>query len=147
MTEPLTRIGKPTELHERRAATLSTMAMLCGYTTTLTTLPDGSRPDVLQLRATDGALFVGDAKATEKPGNTETYNRLSHYTAFLGGWAQTGESGLMALAVDPIDAYGWLRVLRDLCVSLSGRIPVRGQLDRVDEVTTVVWHVSIGQIS
>jgi hypothetical protein len=146
MTEALTRTGKPTELHERRAATLSTMAILSGYTTTLTTLPDGSRPDVLHLRPTDGGVFIGDAKATETPGNTETYDRLSHYTAFLVGWAQAGGSGLMALAVADIDAYDWLQVLRALCFRISGATRVRGQVDRVDNATTVVWHTFIGRI-
>lgn len=147
MSEVTLRTGGPTELHRYRATTLLTMAVLSGYTTAIKTLPDGSRPDVLQLRPSSGGLFLGDAKATETPGNTETYDRLSRYAAFLQGWVQAGESGLMALSVAPTDAYGWLRVLRDLCVPLSGRIPVHGQVDHVDNVTTVVWHAFSGRIS
>lgn len=147
MTVTLTRSGRPTALHERRAATLCTMAILSGHTTRLTALSDGTRPDVLQLRPMDGDLFIGDAKATETPGNTETYERLSHYAVFLEGWLRAGGTGLMALAVADTHAADWLRVLRALCLRMSGGIRVPGRIDRVDNATTVVWRTFTGRNS
>ncbi|WP_142256591.1 hypothetical protein [Mycobacterium colombiense] len=123
------------------------MAMLSGYTTAIATLPDRSRPDVLQLRPTDRSLFIGDAKATETPGNKETFCRLGRYATFLEDWIGAGGSGIIALAVAGIDAFDWLRVLRDLCLQPAGGNRVQGRIYRVDIATTVVSHLFTGKIA
>lgn len=105
----------------------------------------GWRPDVLFLRSQDGALFVGDAKATETPGNNETFERLRHYADFLSDWVESGSMGVMALTVDASDAYTWLRVLRALSFGASGGQSIRGQIDQLDDATAVVWEKFVGR--
>lgn len=144
MTSAPLRPGGPSAIHEYRTATLSTMATLAGYSTTMGGLPDGTRPDVLQLRPDGRGVFVGDAKATETPGNLETFARLDHYAAFLAGWVASGGCGVLALAVPEVDAYGWLSRLRDLCLRASGGLRVEGRVDRLEVHTVVVWHAFAG---
>lgn len=134
--------GGPSDLHEHRSATLVTMATLTGHLCPLGALFDGSRPDVLQLRPRDGSLFVGDAKATETPGNAETFDRLSHYSDCLSLWLAAGNPGVLALTVRDADAFGWLQVLRELTrYSLRGvLVPVPGQVDHIEIGTAVVWQ-------
>lgn len=138
MTFP--RRGGPSLLHESRVETLATLATLSGFDSGPDTLPGGARPDVLLLRADDGAMFVGDAKATETPGNAETYERLSHYADCLATWVTAGTTGVLALAVDAADAYGWLRVLRGLSLGPIGGKRALGHVDRIDTHTAVIWR-------
>jgi hypothetical protein len=145
LTGLLERRGRPSTLHEYRAATLSTMASLAGHTEHVSALLDGSRPDVVQLRRADCSLFIGDAKATETPGNTETFERLSRYADFLASWVGAGGSGVLALIVADVDAYGWLRVLRDLCLRPAGGVRVEGRLDLVEIGTAVAWQSLTGR--
>ena len=116
------------------------MATLAGFAVPMTALPDGSIPDVLQLRRADGGLFIGDAKATETPGNSETLERLTRYSDFLTWWVGTRHAAVFALIVEEHDAYGWLRVLRDLCIDAADGQRVRGRVDLLDFDTAVVWH-------
>lgn len=145
MSALLERRSGPSQLHEDRAAAMSTMATLAGFTSPMTGLPDGSIPDVLQLRPTDGALFLGDAKATETPGNRETLDRLGRYADFLANWVSTGSAAVLALVVEARDDYGWLRVLRDLGLRLPEGGRVDGRVDLLDLDTAVVWQIFHGR--
>lgn len=145
MTDVLPAHGGPSQLHEARVETLQTLAALSGFQSGPDLLPGGSRPDVLLLRAGDGAVFVGDAKATETPGNSETFERLSNYAKFLTAWTETGLTAVFALAVDTTDAYSWLRVLRGLSVGPSGGRNVRGRIDWIEAGTAVVWEHFAGR--
>ena len=69
--------------HEERTLTLSTLASLAGFNKRLTRLPDGRIPDVLQIDLEGKALFIGDAKDTETPGNAETSVRLMAYLRWM----------------------------------------------------------------
>lgn len=139
MTELLTRRGGPSALHEYRVGMLDSLAVLSGHFATGIALVNRERPDVLRLRRDDGSLFVGDAKATETPGNTETFGRLTRYAEYLTGWIGAGGSGVLALAVPDADTGGWLAVLRDLGVGPSGGSHVRGHADLIEVGTAVVW--------
>lgn len=142
MIEGATSRGGPSATHEDRASTLAAMATLAQYAICIDALPDGSRPDVLQVRSRDYSIFVGDAKATETPGNVETALRLARYTNFLARYRSAGGSGVMALAVSPVDRYDWLRVLRDVCRSLAdGRIA--GNVDVIDDGCAIVWQAFV----
>ena len=132
--------GRPSQLHESRAHTLAAMARLTGHVVEIEALPDGGRPDVLFVRPGDRSVFIGDAKATETPGNTETVLRLSRYARFLARYVDAGGPGVMALVVAAHDRYGWLRVLRDVCVPLSHDHQVRGRVDVLDLDSAVVWQ-------
>lgn len=136
--------GGPSLLHEKRVATLVTLATLNGFTGGPDILPSGARPDVLLLRASDGAAFVGDAKATESPGTSETYERLAGYVRFLSAWLRSGRCGALVLAVDPVDAYGWLGTLRELSVDPSGGHRAPGRTDVLGTDEAVVWQGFVG---
>jgi hypothetical protein len=112
--------GRPSDLHESRARTLAAMARLSGHVIEIDALPDGGRPDVLLVRPTDCSVFIGDAKATETPGNSETALRLSHY------------AGAIALIVAARDRCGWLRLLLDTCAPLSNGGRVEAHVDLLD---------------
>lgn len=140
MTRLLERHGGPSALHECRAATLVTIAALTGHVLPLDALPDGSIPDALRLRPTDGSLFVGDAKATETPGNAATLGRLDRYARALARWARARGPGVLALAVTDSDADGWMQALRDLCQPPPRGIQVDGHVDHLETGTAVVWQ-------
>jgi hypothetical protein len=134
------RSGRPSEIHERRAETLGTMARLSGYVVEIDALVDGGRPDVLLVRPGDRSIFVGDAKATEIPGNAETTRRLSRYARFLARYVRSGGSGVFALVVPVRNGYEWRRVLRDVCAPLANSRPVDGRVDLIDPASAVVWQ-------
>jgi len=139
MMEPMPANGRPSAAHEARVRTLATLATLAGHVVEIDALPDGGRPDVLLVRPGDHSVFIGDAKATETPGNAETAQRLVRYTAFLRAYVRAGGSGVVALAVPTQDPYGWLRVLRDVCTRLGdGR--VEGKVDVLAVDCAVVWQ-------
>jgi hypothetical protein len=117
---------------------LAALATLVGYTIAIDSLPDGSRPDVLQVRPGDRALFVGDAKATETAGNEDTARRLSRYASFLTTHILTGRSCVMALAVSPTDRYDWMRLLRSVSAPNISTL-VNSSVDVIDNQLAVVW--------
>jgi hypothetical protein len=94
---------------------------------------------VLQLRPTDGSLFVGDAKATETPGNVETFIRLSGYARSVALWLAGGLPGVFALVVPEAYAYGWLGTLGRLPLCVPSRRLEASQVDFVEPGTAVVW--------
>lgn len=67
---------RPSDAHERRVETLRALADLSGFVQAVTLA--GLRPDLCRVdhRA---RLLVGDAKATETPGDTETRLRWGRY--------------------------------------------------------------------
>lgn len=132
--------GGPSLIHEERAETLAAMATLAGYTVAVNALPDRSRPDVLRTRPSDRAIFLGDAKATETPGNQETRARLRRYLTFMRSYVAAGGFGVVALIVSGRDAYGWLRLLREFCVHVGSDTSHLTRLDAVDDRTAVAWH-------
>lgn len=139
MIELMPTNGGPSAVHETRARTLAAMATLAGHVIEIDALPNGGRPDVLLVRPGDCSVFIGDAKATETPGNTETAQRLMRYTAFLRRYVDAGGSGVVALAVPVGDLYGWLRVLRDVCAQ-HGEGRVDGRVEVLDVDCAVVWQ-------
>lgn len=141
--EAVTR-GGPSLLHEARVETLETLATLGGFEYGPNVLLDGSRPDVLRLRPSDGSLFVGDAKATETPGNTETYERLGRYIEFIATWTQRGCGGIFTLAVDAPDAFRWLRTVRALTREHHGGSLPAPDLVNLDFGTAVVRQEFVG---
>jgi hypothetical protein len=130
--------GGPSELHEDRKATLGTLAILTGHVQIVGSLPGGLLPDVLRLRPSDGSLFVGDAKATETPGNSATFGRLEQYARALERWVDCHGGGVLALVVAAVDAYRWLGVLSDL--GTPGGPRARPHVDLLDTGTAVVWE-------
>lgn len=134
--------GRPSAAHEARVDVLTTLATLAGHVNAIDVLPDGSRPDVAMVRPGDRSLFLGDAKATETPGSSNTAVRLGQYTAFLGRYIAAGGTGVFALAVPPTERYSWLRLLEDVCTLV---VPggIQGHLDVIGSDCAVVWQAFV----
>jgi hypothetical protein len=108
-------MGRPSDDHEERREILDAVAVLAGFTTLFpSALPDGRRPDVMRLALTTGGVFLGDAKATESSGNSDTFARLLAYATWINAAARcdTHPIAVLALCVPaPLDAEGWTRAL------------------------------------
>ena len=112
MTPPSRLAGGVSRSHELRRVELETFARHLGFHLPVV-LPDGSVPDVALMHSERRALFVGDAKHTERPTSRATHARLSVYLSWLGSdrWS---EPNLFALAYPPGSGPGWTKVLVDL---------------------------------
>lgn len=99
-------MGAPGREHEERRSVLDALAVLAGFETPAE-FPYW-RPDVHRRRASDGAWFVGEAKATEHPGDPAVVGRLATY---LDGCRWCRASALVVLSVPLGAAAGWGRAL------------------------------------
>ena len=119
---------------------LDAVAVLAGFSGRVGDItPDGLRPDVVRVRPGGRAIFVGDAKATERPGGGETVQRLGRYvrcfvalTVPLRPWsifAVCGEAG-----------WPWTKLVRDLVESARVAEP------RIDYLTVgsdcIAWFLT-----
>lgn len=110
-------MGAPGDQHEARRQMLDTLAVLAGFEVEAT-FPR-FRPDVHRRRSSDGAWFVGEAKATEGPDDSHAVDRLRQYVAVCQA---PGSSVLLALCAPIADAAGW----RNALATVSGMTtPVR----------------------
>ncbi len=94
--------------HEARSAVLDALAVLAGFGTR-GRFPR-FRPDVYRRRASDGAWFIGEAKASEGPGDLDAVGRLGRYVEVC---QHCGASALFVLAVDVRETRGWGRRLHE----------------------------------
>ena len=80
-------------------------------------LPDGRIPDVIRFSKDSRRLFVGDAKATEKPGNIATQVRLLAYCYSIADYLRLmGDEAIFAVCCGRFrDIAGW----RDVLVKLT----------------------------
>jgi len=103
--------------HEARRAFLDALAVLAGFSAK----PQFPRfrPDVYRCRTSDGAWFIGEAKASEGPGDLDAVGRLGRYVDVC---RYCGASALFALAVDVQETRGWRRQLLE---ALGAGVPVR----------------------
>lgn len=127
--------------HERRVRSLDALATLIGCRETLgPCLPDGLRPDVLRIDSRRGALFIGDAKDTESPGNRATQARLQTYLRWLAAHAASGRgSGIFAIGFGRgADAPGWVETATLLGREARLRYVAQG-VDRFDADLLVAW--------
>lgn len=105
--------------HEEKVDVLNTVAILAGYSESFGgRLPDGARPDVLRFQPETGALFIGDAKETERPFDQAVRARLSRYMQwFRWNIAARGTGGIFALCVGRCHDLGdWSAVIEDLAL-------------------------------
>lgn len=106
--------GGVSRSHEFRRSELATFANHLGFHIPVP-FPDGSVPDVAFVHVDRRALFVGDAKHTERPTSRATRARLSVYCSWLASAPGSGPN-LFALAYPPGSGPGWSEVLVELVV-------------------------------
>lgn len=128
----------PSLEHERRRELLDSLALLAGCSQRVATLPDGTVPDVLRWRPSDGLILVGEAKATETAGCASTRGRLRGYL----GWAAHSGRNHGALVAVCHDHAGdtWRTVLAGLCDSSGLPDPTSGCL-ALGERDALSWVV------
>lgn len=109
-------IGKGTDPHARRSEFLKDLALLMGFFSAAARLPDGRIPDVLRFTEDSRRLFVGDAKATETPGNIATQLRLLAYCHSIADYLRViGDEAVFAVCCGRFrDVAGWTKGLLTL---------------------------------
>ena len=137
MTSGPTHSGGVGQLHEQRRVELETFAHHLGFSLRFP-YPDGSRPDVTLIHPDRRALFVGDAKHTERPTSRATRARLSAYCSWLG-FAPGEKLDLFAIACLTGVGPCWSRVLVELIgdAGLISNRPWVRPLSRYTELTLV----------
>ena len=121
-------MSAPGTEHEARRAVLDALAVLAGFGTEAP-FPR-LRPDVHRRRTADGAWFLGEAKASEGPGNLDALGRLGRYVEVC---RHCGATALFVLAVSAKDVHPWrLRLDEALDASERVRSSTWGQ-------TALVW--------
>jgi hypothetical protein len=121
-------MSAPTARHEGLVRWLDGLARLTGHHAARTTLPGGGRPDVLRADCR-GWVFLGEAKASEGPGEDASRGRLAGYLDV----APTRLGHVTVAVEDPWAALGWAGCLGEL---LPSRWRVRLMLD---EDISVAW--------
>lgn len=119
---PPARPGGVSRSHGLRRSELETFANHLGFHVPVT-FPDGSVPDVALVHSDRRALFVGDAKHTERPTSHATRARLCVYSSWLAPASGSGPN-LFALAYPPGAGPGWAELLVELVVD-AGLVPDR----------------------
>lgn len=114
-------MSAPSAIHEARREDLATVFQLAGLTSPAY-LQWWLRPDVLLASPHARVLGIGDAKATEHPGDEATLRRLIGYVRAARWWHEEGWSIHMSLAVAPENGRDWLGELRRAW-ALGGLVP------------------------
>ncbi len=122
-------MSAPTAGHEERRVALDAIAILSGFTVPgAGGFPDGGKPDVLRLTVDGRSLFIGDAKATETPGNSETLLRLHAYSRWAAGACAEGGAVVVMLCTPTVSsAYGWRQTLKEAAL-MAGLLEVRAEV-------------------
>lgn len=94
-------MGAPGPDHEARREVLDALAVLAGFETSA--VFPRVRPDVHRRRRSDGAWFVGEAKATERPDAGAVAERLE---AYRDACTRSGAPALFVLSVPLASAVG-----------------------------------------
>jgi hypothetical protein len=129
--------------HGRRTEFLASLAVLFGCAQEAGgEFPDGARPDVTRLNVRKAVFFIGEAKDTESPGNTETQLRLLSYLKWIRAYVEAPHrTAVIAICFGQQNhTSGWIRTLRFLGRE-AGVIFLEEGVERFDGSTRVVWHV------
>lgn len=104
-------MSAPSAVHEARRDDLATVFLLAGLTSPAH-LQWWFRPDVSLAARGARVLGIGDAKATERPGDAATLRRLVGYVRAARRWYEAGWTVHMSLAVGPECRIQWLGELQ-----------------------------------
>jgi len=104
-------------IHETRVRFLETLAELIGCTLGIgATIADGSRPDVFRTNIGLPALFVGEAKNTERPTCAATQYRMRNYFKWLSAFQHRAcGTGIFAICFgNELESSGWIETVNRL---------------------------------
>jgi hypothetical protein len=104
----------PSFEHEERVEILTDLAIMMGFSVPIITLPDKSRPDVCRFHSATRGIFIGEAKASERPTCASTRLRFTNYIRWLmASRAQVSASVCSICFSDISDAPQWTEFLKD----------------------------------
>jgi hypothetical protein len=129
-------VSAPGEVHEERVRTLESLATLAGFLIGIPRLPDGRIPDVVRMCSRRRGVFLGEAKASEGPGDLEALTRLARYIAW---WRQAGHHGpaILAVCCDQRDMMGWAAELTALAADFG--IPIKASSKPLGQGDGLAW--------
>lgn len=114
----------PSVIHEDRAEMLDTLAVLAGFLERVgCPFPDRATPDVLRISLARRAMFIGEAKASESPGDTNAQIRLLAYLRWTAAATLAGVSTVFAMCIDRANRCRWRHVVLDLTAETSLATP------------------------
>lgn len=133
--------------HRERTELLRSLGVLFGCVQEVPGgFADGTRPDVLRSDAPKAVLFVGEAKDTESPGNTETQLRLLAYLRWINAYIRRG--GQRAIVAVCFGTAAHTKRWRDTLAFLSVEadlVPLQSGSERFDIKARIVWCLYGGE--
>jgi hypothetical protein len=132
-------VSRPGPVHEGRVRTLEALATLAGFLTAVPRLPDGRTPDVVRISTSSRGLFLGEAKASEGPGDRDALARLARYVIW---WQQAGHKGpaLLVVCCDRLDSRRWVSALTALAAEVND--PAIAQAEPLGRDEAIAWLAS-----
>jgi hypothetical protein len=129
-------LARPGPVHEGRVRMLEALAALAGFLTEIPGLPDGRTPDVLRICTGRQGIFLGEAKASEGPGDQEALTRLARYAAW---WQRAGRHGpaLLVVCCGRSEGGRWAAALTALAADAG--TPVRAYTEPLGEEDALAW--------
>jgi hypothetical protein len=126
--------------HGSRTQFLDVLAVLTGCRLRLQALPDGHRPDVMRYDRERNRLFLGEAKETETPGNSETRIRLLTYLRWMRAYlSEPSRTAVLAICYGTTaHGKGWLEAIEFLSQELRLEVTQSG-IKRFDGGLAVAW--------
>ena len=129
----------PTRQHTVREQTLTQIADLAGFTVRFELL-DGTKPDVLRLHVKHRGVFIGEAKHTERPSDSHTYDRLAHYLDWFVILAEPMVVNVVAIAYPSNWMGSWHDCLESLCGDMDIKDTIKSYaLDQSTAVTYLTY--------
>jgi len=96
---------------------LEDLSLMMGFSMTVSLMPFGARPDVLRFDPATQGLFLGDAKATERPDCRDTRVRYLSYIHWLSVSRARVASSVCAICfADCGDGPGWEALLKAMLI-------------------------------
>ncbi len=129
-------MSAPSTLHENRVAQLDTLAVLAGCRSPAR-LGSGTLPDVARVDRPVRRLFIGDGKATETAGCSETQRRLRRYVKATDPWRRAGFAVRVAVC-HGAQSGPWRSQLEVLASRAGAQISGSGMMC-LDGTTAVSW--------
>ncbi len=127
-------------MHRDRTELLKSLAVLFGCAQRVDAFADGARPDILRSDASKAVLFLGEAKDTETPGNTETQIRLLAYFRWIKAYLRRG--GRRAIVAVCFGEAAHSKKWKDTLEFLSAEtnlVPLQAGSERFDGKARIVW--------
>jgi hypothetical protein len=132
-------VSAPSAVHEALRDDLAIIFQLAGLTCPAY-FQWWLRPDVLLASPHTRVLGIGDAKATERPGDVATLRRLVGYVRAARWWHEAGWDIHMSLAVTPGNGSDWMVDLRRAW-ALGGLVPEH------EAITTITLDFEVASLS